>query len=58
MLSIPHLLLLIVVILLVFGTGRISKVMGDVGKGIRSFREGLKGDETTKIEDKDKPDNT
>ncbi len=54
MLSLPHLLLVLLIVLLVFGTGRITRVMGDVGKGIRSFREGLKGDEASKIEDKDK----
>jgi|CXWL01.1.fsa_nt_gi sec-independent protein translocase protein TatA len=51
MLSLPHLLLVLAIVLLVFGT-RLPKVMGDIGKGIRSFRDGLKGDENKKIEDK------
>ncbi len=54
MMSLPHLLLVLLIVLLVFGAGRLPRVMGDIGKGIRSLREGLKGDETTKIEDKDK----
>lgn len=54
MLSLPHLLLVLFIVIVIFGAGRIPRVMGDVGKGIRSFREGLKGDETSKIEDKDK----
>ena len=54
MLSLPHLLLVLLIVLLVFGAGRIPRVMGDIGKGIRSLREGLKGDETAKIEDKNK----
>ncbi len=54
MLSLPHLLLILVIVLLLFGAGRIPRVMGDIGKGIRAMREGLKGDEQTKIEDKDK----
>jgi sec-independent protein translocase protein TatA len=46
----PHplqLLLVVVVALLVFGgRGRISSIMGDMAKGIRSFRQGLnEGDE-------------
>jgi sec-independent protein translocase protein TatA len=45
-LSIPHLLLLLLVILVVFGAGKLPKVMGDLGKGIRHFREGLKGEST------------
>jgi len=54
-LSLPHLILVLLIVLLVFGAGRLPRVMGDIGKGIRSLREGLKGeDETKKIEDKDK----
>lgn len=44
-LSLPHLLLLLLVILLVFGAGRLPRVMNDIGKGIRSLRDGLKNDE-------------
>ncbi|HVZ68080.1 MAG TPA: twin-arginine translocase TatA/TatE family subunit [Rhizomicrobium sp.] len=41
-LSIWHILILAVVGLLLFGgRGKISDLMGDVGKGIRSFRQGL-----------------
>ena len=54
MLSLPHLLLVLLIVLLVFGAGRLPRVMGDIGKGIRSLRDGLKGDETPKIEEKDK----
>lgn len=52
MLSLPHLLLVLFIVLLVFNK-RIPTVFGDLGKGIRSFREGLKGDEIKKIEHKD-----
>jgi len=41
-LSIWHILILAVVAVLLFGgRGKISDLMGDVGKGIRSFRKGL-----------------
>lgn len=41
-LSIWHILILAVVALLLFGgRGKISDLMGDVAKGIRSFRKGL-----------------
>jgi sec-independent protein translocase protein TatA len=44
-----HLLILGALLLLVFGgRGKISSVMGDAAKGIRAFREGLKGDEAEK----------
>jgi sec-independent protein translocase protein TatA len=42
--SVPHLLLLLIIIFVVFGVGKLPKVMGDLGKGIRSLREGLKGE--------------
>jgi sec-independent protein translocase protein TatA len=41
----PELILILVIILLLFGVGRIGKIGGELGKGIKSFREGLKGDE-------------
>jgi sec-independent protein translocase protein TatA len=42
-----HIILLAIVVLLVFGgRGKLSGLMGDAAKGIRAFREGLKGDET------------
>ena len=37
----PELLILLVIVILLFGVGRISKISGELGKGIRSFREGL-----------------
>lgn len=44
-LSVGHLALILLIVLLVFGAGKLPRVMGDMGKGIRSLREGLKGDE-------------
>lgn len=35
----PELLIILVIIVLIFGPGRLSKTMGEVGKGIRSFRD-------------------
>jgi len=40
-LSFPHLALVAIVILVLFGRGRISEMMGDFGKGIKSFKEGM-----------------
>jgi sec-independent protein translocase protein TatA len=53
-LSLPHLIVVLLIVLLIFGAGKLPRIMGDIGKGVRSLREGLKGDEVTKIEDKDK----
>jgi sec-independent protein translocase protein TatA len=45
-LSVWHLLIIVLVVLLVFGSsGRISSLMGDMAKGIQSFRKGLSEDE-------------
>ncbi len=51
--GLPELLILLVVILLLFGPGRIGKVAGEIGKGIRSLREGISGsnDEEKKKEE-------
>ena len=43
----PELLVILVIIVLLFGVGRLSKVGGEIGGAIRSFRKGLKGDEET-----------
>ena len=47
--SIWHVLAVVVVFALLFGgRGKISCIMGDTAKGIRAFRDGLKGEEETK----------
>jgi sec-independent protein translocase protein TatA len=46
-LSLPHLLLLGAVVLILFGgKGKISEIMGDIAKGIKSFKKGLSDDDT------------
>ena len=44
-LSIWQLLIILLIVVVLFGAGRIPRLMGDVGKGIRSFRSGLKDGE-------------
>ena len=43
-----QILIIAVVILVLFGRGRISEMMGDFGKGVKSFRQGLSEDEEPK----------
>lgn len=41
-LSFPHLLILAVIVLVLFGgSGKISSMMGDIGKGFKSFKKGM-----------------
>ncbi len=47
--GLPGLLLIAVVVLVLFGRGKISSLMGEVGKGITAFKRGIK-DETAEIE--------
>lgn len=47
--GLPGLLLIAVVVLVLFGRGKISALMGEVGKGITAFKRGVK-DETAEIE--------
>jgi sec-independent protein translocase protein TatA len=41
--GLPELIIVLVIVLLVFGVGRLTNVFGEMGKGIRAFREGLSG---------------
>ncbi len=41
--GLPELLIILVILVLLFGPGRIGKVAGELGKGIRNFRDGLSG---------------
>ena len=49
-LSIWHWIVVIAVILLLFGRGKISELMGDVAQGIKSFKKGMAEDDTAKTE--------
>lgn len=39
--SLWHWVIVLIVVLLLFGRGRVSEIMGDFGKGIKSFKQGL-----------------
>ncbi len=38
-----ELIIILVIVILLFGVGRISKIAGELGSGIRSFKDGLTG---------------
>jgi sec-independent protein translocase protein TatA len=54
--SLTHWLVVLVIILIVFGAGKLPRVMGDFAKGIKNFKAGMKDDDDlasspAKIED-------
>jgi len=55
--GLPGLLLIAVVVLVLFGRGKISSLMGEVGKGITSFKKGVsEGNKELEEGDKDSQD--
>ena len=46
--GLPGLLLIAVIVLVLFGRGKVSSLMGEVGKGITAFKKGV-SEETTEI---------
>ncbi|WP_415189185.1 twin-arginine translocase TatA/TatE family subunit [Rhodomicrobium sp.] len=43
--SLPQLLIVLLLVVLLFGRGKISELMGDVAKGIKSFKKGMSEEE-------------
>jgi len=55
-LSIWHILIVVLVVFVLFGKGRISGMMEDLGKGIKGFKKGLNDDEAPAKQVEDKKD--
>ena len=55
-LSFWHLLVVVLVVVLLFGTKRLPNVMEDLAKGIKSFKKGLKDEDSNKAITRDKKD--
>jgi sec-independent protein translocase protein TatA len=45
-----ELIIILVIVLLLFGPGRIAKIAGELGRGIRSFKDGVATDEEEETE--------
>jgi sec-independent protein translocase protein TatA len=43
--SLPQLLIVLVIVLLLFGRNKIPQIMGDIAKGIKSFKRGMQDEE-------------
>jgi sec-independent protein translocase protein TatA len=46
--SFGHLMIILLIILVVFGAGKLPQVMSDLGKGLKSFKDGMKDDKEKK----------
>jgi len=47
--------LILVIILIVFGVGKLPQVSGAIGKGLRSFRKAQRGEDEDEEKEKEKP---
>jgi len=51
-----ELIIILIIVIVLFGVGRISKIAGEMGSGIKAFKDGLQGDgedTKSKVEDSD-----
>lgn len=53
-LGVWELILILAIVFVLFGAGKLPKVMGDFGRGVRALRDGLKGDGEDKGDKQDK----
>ena len=49
----PELLIILGIVILLFGPGRIGNIAGELGKGMRAFRDGLERDPENREEAED-----
>ena len=48
-----ELIIILVIVLLLFGPGRIAKIAGELGRGIRSFKDGVSSEQEEETETDD-----
>ncbi len=44
-LSTSHLIIVLLIVLVLFGAGKIPKIMGDLAKGVKAFKDGMKDED-------------
>jgi len=50
----PELIIILLIVIIVFGAGRIGRIAGELGTGIRNFRDGLKGNGESEEDENEK----
>lgn len=53
--SFGHMILLLVIVLVIFGAGKLPQVMKDMARGVKAFKEGLSEGDNPSCSDKNKP---
>lgn len=53
-LSVTKLLLILIIVFVIFGAGKLPQVMGDIGKGIKALKDGMQEGEKSKGKDEPK----
>ena len=51
-------IIIAILVVILFGKGKISSIMGDLAKGIKSLKKGMSDDNTSNDEDNDNSDNS
>lgn len=50
-----QIVIILLIVLVLFGAGKLPNIMGDLGKGLRNFKDGIKGEDDDKSKDKIPP---
>jgi len=53
--SLPQIIIVVVLLILLFGRGKISALMGDVAQGIKSFKKGIAEEDPAPVAEEPKP---
>ncbi len=55
-LGMPELIVILVIIVIIFGAGKLPEIGSGIGKGIKNFKDATKKEETKSIDDESKDD--
>lgn len=53
--GVPELLIVLLIIVLLYGPGHLAKTMGELGHGIKAFKDGLSGSNEEQSKEENKP---
>lgn len=56
MIGTPEIIVIVLVVLLLFGGKKIPELMNGLGKGVKSFRDGMKGEDSNEKKEEKKED--